>query len=158
MTATEKRSTRPVVIPDPTAVTEEISLSIMREWLENRRIVVYTVRDTTRATVDICYDQMSKTYQEWPADRIYLGLNDFSGKGSVLTPYVQKRLRDLQAVRPDLHGYVAIVMPQGLLGQLVRLFVRANPAPVRKYNVFFSRTDGLRWLFSRLNEKPGAHG
>lgn len=124
---------------------EQITPHVTREWLDDGQFVVFDIRSVARTDVDATYAIMAQTMREWSPDKPYLAINDFSRANSILSPYAQKHLRAIRLYRPELKGYIAIVMPRGLVANVVRIFVRANPG-ARQNEMFYKREDALAWL------------
>ncbi|CAG1011325.1 MAG: hypothetical protein IAE83_10200 [Anaerolinea sp.] len=134
------QSTEPIV--------EQITPYLRREWFDNRQIVVFDIDNVIRETVDKTYALMQQTMIEWDLNRPYLAINDFATSHAALSPYAQKQLRQIRMFRPELKGYVAIVMPSGIVTSVIRIFVRTSPG-IRENEMFPNREAAFQWLRSK---------
>src|SRR5678815_5629625 len=80
--------------------------SVTLEWVADGRIPVFTVGDVTRATIDTWLNLLADILRLWPTDREFTILHDVSIQNAFLTPYARERVKDLDAVNPNLKGRV----------------------------------------------------
>jgi hypothetical protein len=128
---------------------EEIAPGIICEWLHNRAIAAYVVRNVARTSVDAWLRHIKKRMMDWPLNRPYLVLQDLCDPNVGPTPYVRERTQEIGTWRPELSTHVALILPRTFQGQLIQFFVQARRDPVAR--IFFSRTEGLAWLQSYLS-------
>ncbi len=125
---------------------ERLSPGLTREWLSGR-VVIYTLTDSRRETIDAWVAAFKADIANWPADRPFLVLHDFSIKGAISTPYGRRRAQELVDARPDVKGRAAIVFPRNaLMITMIQLFLSQQRNPARQQHVFSTRELGIAWL------------
>jgi hypothetical protein len=135
----------------PSTSVEQLGHGLSREWLLDRRIVVYTARDASRPVVDAWVETFKKDIVAWPADRPFLVMHDLSAKNIAATPYGRRRAQEMVDIRPDLKGRAAIVVANTFTMHLVELFLRNQKQHTpRLRRLFFSREKAFEWLKSAL--------
>ena len=131
-------------------VDEQVSPGLTREWLCDKRVVVYTLANVHRSTIDTWIDAFKADILNWPADQTYLVMHDFSTKKVDATPYGRHRAEELLWLRRELKGRAAIVLPHTIAAALIQVFVRIaqTKGTPRVQQVFTSRDAALKWLLS----------
>ncbi len=128
-------------------VVEQLSSGVTREWLHDRQIVVYTVKDVRRETIDTWTEAFKSDIGDWPADRLFRVVQDLRLAGGT-TPYGRARGQEMFRTRPEVRVWTALVLPDTFVNTLIRLFVRAqatrNATRVREF--FTTREEALTWL------------
>ncbi len=128
---------------------EQISPSVTREWLFDRQIVVYTLANPRRDTVDAWIDAFRSDIMSWPADRPFFVVHDFSVKGSASTPYARTRAQELVDMRPQLKGRAAVVLPQSSITiAMIQVFLSRQRKTARTQRAFARRDQAIAWLRS----------
>ncbi len=127
---------------------EQISPSVSREWLFDKRIVVYTVMDAHRESIDVWAGTCTADIASWPGDRPVLIMHDLSARGIALTPYARERSQPMMDMRPEAKGRVAIVLQPGIAASLIQLFLRPERKAPRVRRAFTSREKAIEWLLS----------
>lgn len=126
----------------------ELASGLTRHTLDHGSIVVYTFRNNRRATIDAWANRVINTSETWPDDRPYLILYDLSR--TFLSPYFRKRANDVNTIpRPEIFGAYAVVLPDSVVGQLIRLFVKRDLPPPTYYaesEVFTAFDEAVVWL------------
>ncbi len=131
--------------PDSSNI-ERLSPGLTREWLSGR-VVIYTLTDSRRETIDAWIAAFKFDIAKWPADRPFLVMHDFSVKGAISTPYGRSRAQELVDARPDVHGRAAVIFPRNaLMITMIQLFLSRQRNPARKQRVFPNRELGIAWL------------
>ncbi len=146
--------------PEESARTSPTSASDAQAnvWVERLRdgqIVVFRVRAaTTRAVVDEWFDHVADVVKNWPAEKVYLAMQDVSDRRVALTPYARGRVREFDDLVKHLHGRIAIVLPNTFMGHLIRIFLTTmrwqKKLPTEG---FLSFQDALNWLEKGLPVK-----
>jgi hypothetical protein len=136
------------------ATIEDFGHGVTREWLYDKRIVVITRPDMSRESVDTWFKAVKQTYDEWPVDRAFLGLQDFSG-GYAYTPYGTARTKELASLpKKGYMVYSAIVLPKSFTRSLI-VMIMNNVQRLRRRDLylrlFFDRAEALAWLKSSLD-------
>lgn len=126
----------------------QLAPHITREDLCNGQIVIFTLTDMTRATVDVwidaCREVMTLCHDE---GRPMLILQDLSRQGVVNTPYSTERGKELSDLYPDLRGRTAFLLPPNQEGLRIKLFMRRTMnQQTRQRSAFDTREDALEWL------------
>lgn len=126
----------------------QLSPSVTREDLCNGQIVVFTLTDMTRKTVDVwaeaCIEVMTTCHAE---GRPILVLQDFSRQGVVNTPYSTERGKVIADLYPDLKGRTAFLLPPNQEGLRIKLYMkRTVNQRTRERDAFDTREEALAWL------------
>jgi hypothetical protein len=120
---------------------------VVQEILHEGKIAVFSGVQATREAVDGWVEGVITYVKAWPVERVCLLMHDFSTARALLTPYAQSRVQELIRSRPDLVGFISIVVPRNISGQAVRLFMGMQKLPPKLVNqVHFTRDEGFRWL------------
>jgi hypothetical protein len=130
----------------PGSPVEQLPHGITREWMLDRRIVIYSGINTPRASVDSWFEAFKEDLLAWPADRPYLVVHDLTHKNVALTPYARKRAQDMIFLRPDLKGRSALIMRNTFASHLIELFLRQQRQTPRIRHVFYNREKAVAWL------------
>ena len=138
---------------DKPAEAETIADGISLDWLDKRRIAVFTVKTTRRVSIDAWIEKTKEVINLWPSQEPCLIMHDSSAKGAGTTPYMQSRLKEFDqlpglATRPT---YIAIILPSTFVSTLITLWVRNHKTvPNFELSLFTSYAKGLEWLESKL--------
>lgn len=131
---------------------ERLSPALTREWVADRKIVVFRLEDITRETIDKWAVEATNSLLEWPSDQPFLSLQDFSKVYHLtITPYLSKKSKELVALRPEIPGRTAIVLPpRFFMLPIIQGFVLAlaRSHKHRERRLFTSETEALLWLKS----------
>lgn len=138
---------------------DQIHKSVVREWLHDRQIVIYTVQDTARETVDAWADAILELMQRWPKNKPYLAIYDVSNV-IALTPYARKRTEAIAKIAAtlDLDGHYAVVLKNNIFSLILKLFIQRDLSSQNhtfERQVFMSREQAIEWLVSIVDEKHG---
>jgi hypothetical protein len=139
--------------PVSTSEAEQIAPNLFREWACDRQIVIYTVRDIQRDTIDAWAKLILDTIEDWPAGWPFLALFDMNFPEASLTPFVRDRLGEVMDSQHDLKGRTALVMRKGFLVSLAQVYLRNQKPGKRERRIFFSRVEGLAWLDQALDRQ-----
>lgn len=125
-----------------------LSPTVTRETLCNEQIVIFTLSDMTRKTVDVwaeaCIELMQTCHTE---GRPILVLQDFSRQGVVNTPYSAERGKAIADMYPDLKGRTAFLLPPNTDGLRIKLYMkRTVNQHTRQRDAFDTREEALGWL------------
>jgi hypothetical protein len=139
VTAWDKRSSNSV---------EQIYPGISRFWMDQGRIVCYSVTSITRPAIDAWKASTLEIVHAWPVEQPYLSIHDFSE--ATLTPYVRQRSAEMSVAFPErLFGRSAVIMPRTFVNHLIRMWVTMNLARNNqqiKRDVFFRLEEATEWL------------
>ncbi|MBI5929472.1 MAG: hypothetical protein HY862_09195 [Chloroflexi bacterium] len=121
---------------------------VIVEWLFERRVVTVRIESTMPDVIDAWYETSLEVIQNWPEDKPYLFLGNFTNLG--LTPYSRQCAEKLAlAIPKDMSGRVAVVISRGILGYGLRMFgINRLKALIPNLPVefFFEETKALAWL------------
>jgi hypothetical protein len=132
---------------------EKIGEGVTREWLFERQIVVYTLYDIRRASVDAWTNAVRDVIDQWSPDQPYLSLQDAS-RLVTLSPYARNRSKETAefALQRGLHGRSAVVLANNLLSQVIRMFVQHDLSTGTLHrSAFLDKEAGLQWLIEGLS-------
>ena len=110
------------------------------------RLVAFTVTDAKQLTIDAWANTVGREMRNWPTHQPYLALHDLSSPQIVVTPYARARAQELYAIRPELQGRIAVVLPQTFAAQLIQLFVKNQRQGNLVTEMFLDRQEALAWL------------
>lgn len=134
---------------DTNIVLETFDGGVTREWLEARQIVVFTLPDIHRSTVDSWGNAVMETVTQWNPEQPFLGLHDISANSIALTPHARDWTNRLAQASQHLHGYYSAVLPKTIVAQLVRHLLEyqiRSQMPNMKPHMVFTREEGIAWL------------
>jgi hypothetical protein len=130
-----------------TAIIQQLSAGVTRQWLYNKRIVAYRVQDIHRKTVDAWAEAVTEDVNNWSPDRPLLNLHDFTAIETMsFSPYVASRARALTALAPNLTGRTALLMQKSLVSTIVYMFLKSQHNRVRPRQIFTDAREALAWL------------
>lgn len=133
----------------PVQITEGLSF----EWLSEGGAVAYTLTNTHPATLETYIETIKAVGHLWDVAQPYLSLHDITAVG--FTQKMRHGAQEASAHVAHLKGYLAVIVPNNLMGNVVRLFINfdiARRIPNRYPKVFFRRDEGLKWLLSFLSD------
>ncbi len=134
------------------------SRPVTLNWIRDGRVAVFKINGpSTRSTVDEWFNMVADLVKSWPAEKLYLALQDFSDKRVSLTPYMSSRTKEFEPLAAHLHGRVAIVLPNTLGNQIFRMFMRTLAWQQKlPTEAFVSYDSAMRWLDAALNKENQA--
>lgn len=131
---------------------EKIAPGVTREWLAEGRVVKYTLTNTLVDSLEAWAETAIQTMEAWPPDRPYLAIHDVSAPAVILTPHARRCSQRIASAAPALKGRVAVIVPRGALGHLLRIFLNRLMinSGKRLLKAFFSQEEALAWLEEAL--------
>jgi hypothetical protein len=140
---------------------EELRPGLMREWLHDEQIVVYTITQASLPAIHAWSEAINNTLKQWPADRPYLAVYDLSRTS--LT-YVASLVKDIYSVEiipasreqtapapvnPIVRAKLAVVVSYSLTGRVARI-LSLKDSGIREhgenFRTFFARQAAMDWL------------
>lgn len=132
----------------------EVAPQMAVEWLEDGKIVVYSLGSTDNAAVDKLFDEAMRIMDEWPAEQPYLAIYEVASNQILFTAYIRHRLALLNDHRPELKGRSAGVLDSGPTTHAIRLFMMARAKKGGRAKKYFThRPFALAWLKEALPPK-----
>lgn len=128
---------------------EQVTPAITRSWLDDGRIVVFTLSSLTREAVNAGFDAITSTMAAWDICSTYYGLYIFETAQAFLSPYFQHRARELRTTLPSVRGYTAVIAP-GALGHLLKMATEHMHGTIRQMTVFPTVNQGAAWLREKM--------
>ena len=127
---------------------EEICPGLTRQWIRDRRIVVFKLTNSSRELTDAWFAAVVETYKQCPPGQSYLCLQDLSQGNLTITPYGRQRTSELSSLYPELRGRTAVLVSKSLMGQMMKGLLRliGNRETGRNRRIFFHKDEALRWL------------
>jgi hypothetical protein len=131
----------------------QIANGLTCEWLHDRNIAVYTFRDVSAETVDHWCMNLAEIATDWSKDQPYLAVYDFSHKDVDYSPNLRHRADQLlDEFLSGVPGRYAVVVTQGMLRRLIRLFtgddLTGKESIERRF--FFDRDESIAWVAEKL--------
>lgn len=133
---------------------EQVTPAITRSWLDEGRIVVFTLSSLTREAVNAGFDAITATMSAWDTSLMYYGLYIFETAQAFLSPYFQHRARELRTLLPEVRGYTAVIAP-GALGHLLKMATEHMHGTIRQMTVFPTVSQGTAWLREKMRLGTG---
>jgi hypothetical protein len=147
---------RIIAFPESTYI-ETIAEDVEREWRHNGRLVIFRLKNVTRASIDAFIDSQLQGIRTFPVGLMMFSMLDISGDAMTLTPYFRDRLEELVAAisQRNLTGYSAIVMPDGFKHRIFRVMSQFFPRQVGKFEqkYFLDREEGKLWIEEKMGIK-----
>ncbi|MBX3081055.1 MAG: hypothetical protein KF716_05430 [Anaerolineae bacterium] len=140
---------------------EELTPDCTFEWVAEGRIRLTTLRSTDRVTIDAWYDYCVQFREQWkPTEPPLFLLVNITTAIEELTPYARQRSVDIARFRPEIPTYCAVLLPESLIGQIIKLYIWSITtfSPNLKVQVFFDFEASLQWLMSHVEKHSQAHG
>ncbi len=134
---------------------ERLAPGLTREWLCDRRIIVFNFKDVSRETVDACVRGIRETIEHWPLGQQYLCAYDLQFPQAALTAYLRERLKEVMEMYRDRGGSTAIIIQRTFMANLAQFFLNTQKQGIRVRRIFFSREEGLDWLKDVLRQNTG---
>jgi hypothetical protein len=131
---------------------EQLSPHLTREWLFDRRVVIYAFNSSDRDTIDLWAETCKADILACPSDMPFLVLHDFSAKGIMVSPYGRDRAEELAHFHPEVTGRAAVLLPPTIASHLIRLFMIQKPHTCRERKMFESRDAAIKWLLEYVPE------
>lgn len=146
-----------------TCSVEDIAFGITREWLFEKRIVVYSVTLMNITTIRIWSNEVLSSLENWSKARPYLALHDLSQPGiglsymvlarayllnPAITPQGSAQLQHILSEYPDFRVCLAVVLSK----EYADLFPPEKVKPLTAHDprintaLFFERSEALNWL------------
>lgn len=139
-----------------------ISPNIVEEWSADGRLIIFSVGDGERPTVDTWAEAVRTVIRDWPSDQVCLLLHDLHKCGYLaFDAHMQRKLLELHDFELSVNRHTALVMPGEFTADLVRLFVKVQElSAARRYpiqwEIFLTRSKALTWLQQVADISPGA--
>ncbi|HRE47465.1 MAG TPA: hypothetical protein PLD47_07045 [Aggregatilineales bacterium] len=129
---------------------EDLGASITREWIDEGTIVIYTGKSPSRQSIDTLFADVRQVMSAADVENAPGFVYDVSHPDSGITPYASQQARQALMHRPELYGFVAIIVRQNFSGWAIKLFINSLQQTVRgaakNLHVFYHREDGIKWL------------
>lgn len=130
-----------------TTQTEYVAPKVARRWLDSGAIIWFSIEAVDREVIDAWGRAAEEAIMNWPADRPFLTVQDFSNcEGLALTPYIRKKGEYLASLRPDLPGRNAVILRHSVVAQAVKMLLIGMKDKRRERRLFFTPLDGIEWL------------
>src|SRR5258707_5650953 len=140
-----------------------ITVGIKREWLNDQRIVCYSLEGLTVHAMIEWGEEITKTLGTWPSDSKYLAIHDLSKTGVSLTllvltgfnildpgvtPSAQARVETILRQRPKLEIKLAIILPLSMSGQITTKRGKSSNPNNKQIDsrIYNERESALEWL------------
>jgi hypothetical protein len=128
---------------------EELAPHVTREFLQDGRIVVFSLKSVSRNDVDTYAYYLNATSDDYPTEAPFCLIQDFS-ELPTLTPYVRQMIDDVvthfQEKFPAV--YVAVLVQPSIYGRITSNFVQRDldsPSGGER-RILANRDEALNWL------------
>ena len=151
----QQTDSRPV-IPDPdTQGPVDYGHNVTFEWIEDGRIAVFSLKDTSRTSVDAFF-MVNLAFAEQNRGKTIYIFNDAMSPNIALTQYFRQKLTKLAEVFEefDITAVIASVIQPGLFSTIAKLFSNflSKSAPRSTQRFFNDYDEALNWLKTHLPE------
>lgn len=128
-------------------VSEELAPGIFQNWSQGRQLVIFTIANVTRESVDAYIHANLRVIYTWPPDQPFLLLQELA-PGRPITPYLRRRSLELDHIADHMgmHGRFAVVIPCGMVHNTAQLILRSTSISNIERQAFATRQDALDWL------------
>lgn len=120
-----------------------------REFLQHNTIVKYTLDSMKRDAIDTWSQLVLQTAEEWPHDKPYRSLQDFT-EINLLTPGLKdyaKKVNKYFAEQDFSQVCIAVLLQKTPLTQIGKRFVERDLADAKiRRRVFFDEQEAIEWL------------
>jgi hypothetical protein len=132
-----------------TTVKEALGHGVSREWLEDGRILVLTMPEGAhRDAIDVWFNTLTETADQWDKSRPFLVLHDSRELG--FSYYFRERAIAAGKRTPkDLKGRAAVVLSGGVIGHLLAMLAKLSSNNVSAHftlKTFNDYDQALTWL------------
>lgn len=129
--------------------TEDLGQGIARVRLTDEPLVIFSIENTHRSSVDTWVNAVKQTLDSFPPGASCYMLHVVSPRGA-LTPYARERAMEVLYHRVDMKACVGVVVANNLMGHVIKIFAENQRPANLETRVFFSQDDGLAWLRQRI--------
>jgi hypothetical protein len=129
---------------------EYVAPGLTRQWLCDRKIILFIFKDVSHETVDACANGIIETIEKWPPEIPYLCAYNLCFPEASLTPYFRDRLKEVMERYRDRAGRTAIVIQRTFITNLAQFFLNTQKPGIRVRRIFFSLDEGVAWLKEAL--------
>lgn len=123
-----------------------VTSGVSYQWLDEKRILKFVLRDVSRDTIDKWYSLLFDLIKNWPAEQPYLVLYDMRQENVTMTPYLRQKASEMNELRQEVKGRIAVVLQPNMTVYLLRFFVRMRRRSSRVTSLFLSEEAALQWL------------
>jgi hypothetical protein len=109
-------------------------------------VIVVECQTIQREAIDKLINWLKDRFSGWDAETPWLALYDLSLPGAMVTPYMRAKTAEVNQLRADVGGRVAMVVRRDTTGNLLNMFTQLRPQDQRPLRVWFNRDDALAWL------------
>ena len=143
------------VVQEGSSTVEQLTSGLTFQRLYHGQIMAFRFIDQSRSSVDAWTERASAEAQAIPADKISVGMYDFSGcRYFSMSPYIRQRALEMSRRFKDVEGFSAVVVPKTPAMQLAALFLRLLKIKIQT-RIFFTYEEGLYWLKENVDRLPG---
>jgi hypothetical protein len=104
-------------------------------------------KSVSQPALDKWYDFVAEILTTMPPDQPYLVIYDLTHPAVGLTPYLRERANQLNSIRPEVGGRIALLMKHTPAAHLFQLFARMRRRKSRReIQIFFDEQKAIRWL------------
>jgi len=136
---------------------KQIGPNVTQQWLHDRRMVIFTVQETDRKSVDAWVDAILQIIEDYKGGTRPLFLYDVSSSYATFTPYMRKKFEEQVNQTTDETAYLAFVFTNNFLQRLVKMFMMrtvSRQQPTLVFQIFFERQQAIEWLEGFLDKIP----
>ncbi len=124
----------------------ELAEGICIQTMDAGHILIVQCTTIQRDSIDKLITWLKDRFLGWDAELPWLALYDLSLPGAMLTPYMRTQTAEVNALREDVRGRVAMVMRRDTTANLLSMFAQLRENSQRPLRVWFNRVDALAWL------------
>ena len=145
----------PIIPPPDTTGPQDFGHGVTFEWIEGGRIAVFTMKDSTRASVDTFINVNIALAEQHRGKTIYI-FNDAASPHISLTPYLRQKVTNLAGTLEALGitATMATLVEPGFFSTIAKIFgsILSKSTPHITQNFFNDRDEALDWLKAQLSD------
>ena len=124
-----------------------LAQGIHYQWLDSGRLIIYEIQSDRTEAVDALVNFALKTLNEWDRTKPCKVLYHVPGPEVKFTPYLRRRLTELDDSNSDLSGRVAWVVQNQIFSHAMRLFIMVRARKTqRDQKIFLTHEEAFAWL------------
>jgi hypothetical protein len=113
---------------------------------DSDKLLLFWIETTQQAAIDAWYAFLQHRLSQNAPDVPYLVLYDLTHPDVGLTTYMRKKASEINDMRPDVKGRIALVLRPTPTNALFRFFIATRQGVSRPARIFFDANAAQAWL------------
>ncbi len=128
----------------------QLATGVTKETLEDGKILLFKVETVNQSSIDAWYAELHQLIANWSADQPYLVIYDMTHPAVTLTPYMRKKAAEINGLRQDVQGRIALILKPNPFTYVFRFFLKSLRGKSRTTAIFFERNHAINWVSQDL--------